>query len=176
MKKSLWVTALALVLALGTLIGLTVRLDRTAVPVGMEAAQSWGDSAAAAGLTVHTGDDYGGKLFWSTDYRVADGQETTRFSFRAQESAVRSTGVISDVRDEWYLTRLCVTEHGKFVTENLLQERMPQTDDRTVHVRDDFVAYRMYLTPVGGGGGHLLAGVPERLGPLRQAPHPHRRR
>lgn len=153
MKKSLLVTALALVLALAALIGLALSLDRTATPLNIVVTHPWGDSAAAQGLAVHTAAVYGDMLYWDTDFSVAEGEDT-RFSFRPQASAGRPTGEVSDVKDEWYLTRLCVTEHGKFVTENLLQDLMPQQDDwRTVRVRDDFVAYRMYLTPMGGGGG-----------------------
>ena len=145
MKKSLLVTALALVLALGTLIGLAVRLEGTVTPLGTKAVQSWGDPAAAGDLTVHTAAVFGERLFWNTDYHVAEEQENTRFTFRPQGQVQQLGALITDVKDEWYLTRLCLTESGDYVTADLLDES-GQDQTRKVRAKDVFAAYGFYLT------------------------------
>ncbi len=147
MKKCLPVTALVLALAAGALILLNVRLDRTKTPINQRAEHAWGDAAAADSLTLHTVLTYGDKLFWDTDYRVAAGEESTRFTFRPQGLRVQEGGVtLAD--DTWYITQLCRTERGSFVTEDLLDNDTDRT--RNVHVKTAFACYALYLTPSGG--------------------------
>jgi len=152
MKRSVWVTALALVLAVGALIALSVSLSRTAAPLNMVTAYPWGDSTAAEGLTVHVTEAYADKLFWDTDYRVAEEKEETRFSFRPLGIPYRSSGTVG-WKDEWYLTRLCLTDTGKYVTEDLLTgdaiKDVGAVRSKTVNVKDAFASYKIYLTENG---------------------------
>ncbi|MBQ2062421.1 MAG: hypothetical protein II458_07065 [Oscillospiraceae bacterium] len=168
MKKSLLVTALALLLALGTLIGLTVRLDGTATPVGVKTTHVRGDASAAEGLTVHTALTYADNLHWTSDYLAAEGTEESSF-FARLRPVPKGTPV--EWVDLWYITRLCLTESGEYVTEDLLTgDDWPRS--REVRVGDAFASYGLYLDAVTlpAGDEDTLISMSQTSSSLLRAP------
>lgn len=79
MKARILVMALALVLALGTLVGLNVAVSRTELPIDMTVKTSMGDKRAAAGLTVDYRVAVRNCLRWYTRYTPAEGSNETDF-------------------------------------------------------------------------------------------------
>lgn len=79
MKRRILITALALLVALGTLTALSSSVSRTALPIEMQVKTAIGDSGAAQGLTVDYRIALSKCLRWYTRYDPIGGTNHTDF-------------------------------------------------------------------------------------------------
>lgn len=112
MKRRILIAALALVLALGTLISVNSTVAATALPVEIETISSIGDPAAARGLTLDYRLCLRNNLRWYSKYDCATGENETDFylTYRQEDlpaylqnwSADQRTWQIVSTPGSWY--------------------------------------------------------------------------